>query len=161
QEEKHTELATALRQCDGEHLQAIVMVRDDFWMMATRFMRDLEIRLLEGDNSGAVDLFDLEHSRKVLIALGRAFGKLPDKISEMLGDQNDFLSESVNGLAEEGRIVPVRLALYADVMKGKPWSPSTLKEVGGTNGVGVTFLEETFIARTAPPEHRLHQRAAQ
>jgi formylglycine-generating enzyme required for sulfatase activity len=26
--------------------------------------------------------------------------------------------------------------------------------------VGVTFLEETFAATTAPPEHRLHQRAA-
>ena len=39
--------------------------------------------------------------------------------------------------------------------------PATLKEVGGTEGVGVTFLEETFSASTAPPEHRLHQKAAQ
>ncbi len=46
-------------------------------------------------------------------------------------------------------------------MKGKPWTPATLKEVGGTKGVGVTFLEETFSASTAPPEHRLHQKAAQ
>ena len=27
--------------------------------------------------------------------------------------------------------------------------------------MGVTFLEETFSAATAPPEHRLHQKAAQ
>src|SRR5262249_20802145 len=27
--------------------------------------------------------------------------------------------------------------------------------------VGVTFLEETFTASTAPPQHRLHQKAAQ
>src|SRR5262249_46322442 len=39
--------------------------------------------------------------------------------------------------------------------------PATLREVGGTEGVGVTFLEETFSAATAPPEHRVHQRAAQ
>jgi hypothetical protein len=32
--------------------------------------------------------------------------------------------------------------------------------VGGTEGVGVTFLEETFSAATAPPEHRYHQKAA-
>ena len=44
-DEPNTELVAALRQCDGEHVQAIVMVRDDFWMAATRFMRDLEIRL--------------------------------------------------------------------------------------------------------------------
>ncbi len=61
--ENNTELVAALRQCDGEHVQAVVMVRDDFWMAATRFMRDLEIRLVEGENSAAVDLFDLLHAR--------------------------------------------------------------------------------------------------
>ena len=55
----------------------------------------------------------------------------------------------------------MRLALFAEMMKGKPWTSATLKEVGGTEGVGLTFLEETFSATTAPPEHRLHQRAAQ
>ncbi len=45
-------------------------------------------------------------------------------------------------------------------MKGKAWTPASLKAVGGTEGVGVTFLEETFSAATAPPEHRYHQKAA-
>jgi len=158
---ENTELVAALRQCDGEHLQAVVMVRDDFWMAATRFMRDLEIRLLEGENSAAVDLFDLDHARKVLAAFGRAFGKLPENASDASNDQRAFLEESVNGLAEECKIISVRLALYAEMMKGKSWTPRTLKEVGGAKGVGVTFLEETFSASTAPPEHRLHQKAAQ
>ncbi len=159
--EQNTELVAALRQCDGEHLQAIVMVRDDFWMAATRFMRDLEIRLLEGENSAAVDLFDLDHARKVLTAFGRAFGKLPENASDRSSEQSQFLMDSVSGLAEEGKVICVRLALYAEMLKGKPWTPSTLKEVGGTKGVGVTFLEETFSASTAPPERRLHQKAAQ
>src|SRR5271166_999975 len=47
------------------------------------------------------------------------------------------------------------------MVKGKPWTPSTLKEVGGTEGIGLTFLEETFSGSTAPPEHRFHQKAAQ
>ena len=102
--EENTELVAALRQCDGEHVQAVVMVRDDFWMAATRFMRDLEIRLLEGENSAAVDLFDLDHARKVLVAFGRAFGRLPENASDNLKDQNEFLKESVNGLAEEGKV---------------------------------------------------------
>ena len=159
--EKNTELVAALRHCDGEHLQAVVMVRDDFWMAATRFMRDLEIRLVEGENSAAVDLFDPDHARKVLAAFGRAFGRLPENSPDISRDQKNFLKESVNGLAEEGKIISVRLALYAEMMKGKPWTPATLKEVGGTKGVGVTFLEGTFSARTAPPEHRFHQKAAQ
>ncbi len=53
-----------------------------------------------------------------------------------------------------------RLALYAEMMKGKARIPSTLKEVGGTKGVGVMFLAETFSASSASPEHRLHQKAA-
>jgi formylglycine-generating enzyme required for sulfatase activity len=46
------------------------------------------------------------------------------------------------------------------MLKGRSWTPATLKEVGGTEGVGVTFLEETFTAQTANPKHRLHQKAA-
>jgi serine/threonine protein kinase len=159
--EESTELIAALRHCDGEHVQAVVMVRDDFWMAATRFMRDLEIRLLEGDNSTALDLFDLDHARKVLVAFGRAFGRLPENPSEILKDQKEFLKKSVNGLAEEGKVISVRLALFAEMMKRKPWTPATLREVGGMRGVGITFLEETFSASTAPPEHRIHQKAAQ
>src|SRR5262249_297012 len=75
--EENPELITAVRQCDGEHLGAIVMVRDDFWMAATRFMRDLEIDLVPDQNIAAVDLFDLRHARKVLAAFGQAYGTLP------------------------------------------------------------------------------------
>jgi serine/threonine protein kinase/formylglycine-generating enzyme required for sulfatase activity len=159
--ESDPELVAALRQCDGDHVQAVVMVRDDFWMAATRFMRDLEIRIVEGENSAAVDLFDLLHARRVLTAYGRAYGVLPEKSSELTPDQKAFLEQSVAGLAHEGKVISVRLALFAEMVKGKPWTMATLKEVGGTQGIGVTFLDETFSVSTAPPEHRLHQRAAQ
>lgn len=159
-EEQNTELVQALRQCDGGRVQCIVMVRDDFWMAATRFMRELEIRLLEGQNSAAVDLFPIRHSEKVLAAFGRAFGVLPDTSSDASKDQMQFLEQAVSGLAQEGKVVSVRLSLFAEMMKGKTWTPASLTEVGGTEGVGVTFLEETFSATTAPPEHRYHQKAA-
>ena len=122
-------------------------------------MQALEVRVLEGENSRLVDLFDPRHAKKVLIAFGRAFGALPEK--ELGNEQDAFLDQAVTGLAEEGKIISVRLALFAEMVKGKPWTPATLKEVGGTEGVGVTFLEETFTASTAPPQHRLHQKAAQ
>ena len=76
--EENTELVQALRQCDGGRVQCVVMVRDDFWMAVTRFMRELEVRLVEGQNSAAVDLFPIHHAKKVLAAFGRAFGVLPD-----------------------------------------------------------------------------------
>ena len=97
---------------------------------------------------------------KVLAAFGRAFGKLPENPGDTSKDQKEFLKQAVSGLAQEGKVICVRLALFAEMMKGKTWTPATLKEVGGTEGVGVTFLEETFSAATAPPEHRYHQKAA-
>jgi formylglycine-generating enzyme required for sulfatase activity len=154
------ELVTALRQCDGGRVQCVVLVRDDFWMATIRFTRELEVRLLEGANFAAVDLFDTDHARKVLAAFGRAFGKLPEGPGGASGEHKQFLRQAVQGLAQEGKVVCVRLALFAEMMKGKSWAPAALKEVGGTEGVGVTFLEETFSAATAPPEHRYHQKAA-
>jgi serine/threonine protein kinase/formylglycine-generating enzyme required for sulfatase activity len=157
-EESNPVLVQALRQCDGQHVQCLVLVRDDFWMATTRFMRALEIRLIEGDNSMAVDLFEPRHARKVLAAFGRAFGALSER--ETSPEQEHFLDEAVAGLTREGTVIPVRLALFAEMIKGKPWTPATLQQVGGTEGIGLTFLEGTFSAATAPPEHRLHQRAA-
>src|SRR5262249_39962509 len=158
--ETDTELVAALRQCDGERLQAVVMVRDDFWLAASRFMRDLEVRLVEAENSALVDLFDPLHARKVLAAFGRAYGVLPEQTRELSPEQNAFLDQSVEDLAQDGKVISVRLALFVEMVKGKPWTPATLRAVGGTEGVGVTFLEETFSAATAPPEHRYHQKAA-
>jgi hypothetical protein len=65
------------------------------------------------------------------------------------------VDQAIAGLAQDGKIVSVRLALFAEMVKGKAWTPAILKEIGGTEGVGVTFLEETFTASTAPPRHRL------
>ena len=69
----------------------------------------------------------------------------------MTGAQNEFLDQTITGLSQDGKVISVRLALFAEMIKGKPWTPETLKQVGGTEGVGVTFLEETFSAPTAPP----------
>src|SRR5262249_24609804 len=119
----------------------------------------LEIRLLEAENSRMVDLFDPKHACKVLTGFGRAFGDLPE--NELSKEQQAFLETSVAGLAEGGKVISVRLALFAEMVKSKPWTPATPKEVGGIEGVGVTFLEEPFAAKTAPPQHRVHQKAAQ
>ncbi len=158
--QEDTLLAQALRQCDGERVQVILMVRDDFWMAATGFMRELEVRIVEGENANAVDLFPERHARKVLSAFGRAFGALPERAREFSKDQNQFLDQAVAGLSEDGKVVCVRIALFAQMMKTKPWTIASLHQVGGASGVGVTFLEETFSASSAPPEHRYHQKGA-
>ncbi|NND99388.1 MAG: serine/threonine-protein kinase, partial [Pirellulaceae bacterium] len=158
--EQGSELVTALRQCDGGRLQAIVMVRDDFSMAASRFMREVETRIVEGHNFATVDLTDVEHARKVLIKFGQAFGKLPALITQISDEERRFVDSVASGLAHDGKVVAVRLALFAEMVKGKPWVPQTLEEVGGTEGIGANFLEEMFGSRDANPDHLRHQKAA-
>ncbi|WP_196300091.1 hypothetical protein, partial [Streptococcus pneumoniae] len=88
----------------------------------TRFMKALEIRLQEGQNSTAVDLFDKEHAAKVLRAFGVAFGRLPERRSEMTAEQTAFVKTAIDGLAREGRIICVRLAVFAEMMKTRQWT---------------------------------------
>jgi serine/threonine protein kinase len=158
--QENSELVQALRQCDGGRVQCVMIVRDEFWMAVSRFMHALEIPLRDGFNSAAVDRFPIHHAEKVLAAFGQAFGALPGAIGTTTNEQTEFCRQSVAALAEDGRVVCVRLALFAEMMKGKPWTPATLKDVGGTERVGVAFLEETFGASSAPLEHRYHQIAA-
>jgi serine/threonine protein kinase/formylglycine-generating enzyme required for sulfatase activity len=158
--EQESELVSALRQCDGGHVQSIVMVRDDFWLAASRFMDSLDIPIVQDHNFATIDLFDTDHAEKVLTRFGQAFGKLPARSAGFSDDEKEFLSSVATGLAQDGKVVSVRLSLFAEMIKGKPWIPSTLNEVGGTEGIGVNFLEETFSSRTANPRHRLHQQAA-
>jgi hypothetical protein len=160
QRQPYTELVQALRQCDGQHLQCLVLVRDDFGMAATRFMGSLEMPILQGQNFATVDLFDLRHARRVLAEFGRAFGCLPADLSRLSGAQERFLDQAAAGLAQDGKVIPVRLALFAEMVKSRPWLPATLKQLGGAEGIGVAFLEETFGSRSANPEHRRHQQAA-
>jgi hypothetical protein len=133
------------------------MVRDDFWMAASRFMADLEVEIVQGENIKAHDFFNLSHAQKVLKAFGRAHGDLE---AELTAENDVFVEQATGGLSQDGKVVPVRLALFAEMVKGMPWVPATLEEVGGTEGLGLRFLEETFSARTANPKHRLHEHAA-
>lgn len=155
-ERDNQSLIQALRQCDGEHLQCLILVRDDFWMALTRFMNALEVPLREGLNSAAADLFDVRHARRVLMLFGRALGALPPQPNALTPEQDAFLDAAIAELASGGRVVCVQLALFAEMMKLKLWRPQSLLDLGGFQGVGVTFLEES-LGRSAPARYRLQE----
>ncbi len=153
---KQAQLVDALRQCEGARLQAVLLVRDDFFASVHRLFQELEQSLIDGNNYALIDRFDKEHACKVLVGFGRAYNKLGDALNS---SEQNFVSRAVDELAEDGKVISVRLSLFADMMKSRPWIPASLQEVGGVRGVGVTFLEETFSAKTAPPAHRVHEQA--
>ena len=156
-EVQNEELVSALRQCDGERVMCLILVRDEFWLSLSRFMMALEIDIVPSRNAALVDLFDLEHGRYVLAAYGRALGRLPLDGTKPSEEQRELLRKAVDGLAIGQHVIPVRIALFAEMMKGRSWTPEALDEVGGMQGLGVTLLEEAFSATTADPRSRRHQ----
>ena len=149
-----SELVNAIRQCDGVHVQCLLLIRDDFWMPATQFFHELEIRLVQDINSSAVDRFDSRHAKFVLQEFGRAYGCLPDDASEISAEQDKFLDAVIESLAEDGKIISVHLVVVAQMLKSQPWRCETLERLGGTSGVDVNFLDATFSSSVSSPHHR-------
>jgi serine/threonine protein kinase/formylglycine-generating enzyme required for sulfatase activity len=156
----NTELVNALRQCDGTNIQCLALIRDDFWMPATQFFHELEVRLVQGVNSTAVDRFELRHARYVLSEFGRAYGCLPADPSQFTPEQVQFLDAVVDSVQTDGKVVSVQLVVLAQMLKGREWNLKTLAEFGGTAGVDINFLDETFTAAAAAPHHRALQAPA-
>ena len=157
-EEEKSDLALALRLCDGVNVQCIVMIRDDFWLGTNRLMKDIGVRISEGENAALVDLFDVRHARKVLGLFADAYGVWENSPVEPT-ERAQFLDDAVSGLAQDDRVICVRMALFCELFQGKPWDLKTLERAGGVEGVGVLFMEETFSADNAPAENRYHQKA--
>ncbi|MEZ6138067.1 MAG: SUMF1/EgtB/PvdO family nonheme iron enzyme [Pirellulaceae bacterium] len=154
-------LAGALRQCDGAKVQCVLMVRDDFWMGISRLMRALDIPISENFNAAAVDLFDLRHTRHVLVKFGQAFGRLPAEQSELTSEQCKFLEAAVKYLDLGGRVVCVHLALLAEMMKNREWNDPSIFAKENSSGLGMRFLDDVFESKSANRRHRMHSHAAQ
>ena len=128
-------------------------------MAATRFMRELEVRAFGRPRTPLRSIFfPFATLRRYWQLSVERSGLFPNGSTKPQKIKRTSLHNRSLVLAEEGKVICVRLALFAEMMKGKVWTPATLKEVGGTKGVGVTFLEETFSAATCtsrtplPPE---------
>jgi energy-coupling factor transporter ATP-binding protein EcfA2 len=157
--QRNPDLVTALRHCDGERLQAIVIIRDDFWLAVHHFMNNVGVELRESRNFAAIDLFDLRHAARVLTVFGQALEALPNDLIQMTREQQDFLGQASAALAQDGKVAAIRLALFADTIKSKAWIPQTMREMGGAVGVGIAFLEEKLNSRRTNPVVRQHQMA--
>ncbi|MFM7592060.1 MAG: serine/threonine protein kinase, partial [Isosphaeraceae bacterium] len=123
-------LVEALHHCDGTTIAAVVMVRDDFWLSVSRFMKELDIPILERENAAMVDLFSLSHASRVLTLFGQADDRLPGNAAEITPAQAEFIRQAVQGLAQDSKVISVRLAIFADMMKARDWHPASLAAVG-------------------------------
>ena len=154
-----TELINALQNCDGEILQCLLLVRDDFWLSLSRFADELQMDLRQGQNTQLIDLFDRQHAQKILTMLGYAYQRLStDDFKNLSKDETAFIEKAVDEyLLQDQHVICVRLTVFAEMLKSNPWKVSKLKEFGSVAGVGQSFLETTFSAK----EYRGKKKAVQ
>ena len=125
------------------------LIQAGLLLAVSLFMRNLEIRLVEGHNCALVDQFNKQHARKVLSILGRAYGQLDDDSAKLAEPQDTFIKAVIDGLAKEGggKVVCVQLAMLAEMMKDRPWTPDTLRAVGGTKGTPLINPQPPHLRR--------------
>lgn len=149
-------LVDALRQCNGVHVCTLLLVRDEFWLPLSQLLRELEVPLVEGHNVALIDRFERAHARHVLEEFGRAYGRLPPGPEMPSSTQQAFLARAIDTLAENDRVLPVQLSVFADVFKDRPWTAETLHGISGLTDVGILFLDDAF----ARPTERAFEPAA-
>ncbi|MFM7039252.1 MAG: serine/threonine protein kinase, partial [Planctomycetaceae bacterium] len=138
-------LTLALGQCDGERVQVILMIREDFCPQAEQLFSALGIRLDENHNRFRLKLFDQRHARKVMTLFGVAQEQLPENTDAQTNAQKQFLEQAIRDLSNaRGEVISVQLALFVEMFGSRDWTPEQYREVGGVDELGVRFLEDSF-----------------
>ncbi len=153
------QLVSALRQCDGTHIQALLVVRDDSWTRLTRWLRQLDISL-DGGNSRAVEPFHADHARRVLAELGMGYGRWTESDVGASRDAMAFVDRVVRELSEIGNILPVQLAIVAERFRNQPWSRAELQRAGGVRGAMGLYFDSVLKGNLAHPILKRHADAA-
>lgn len=145
-------LADVLRQCDGVAVQALLIVREDFFREASSFMKAIEEPLQQNSNFATIERFGKPHARRVLTGFGIALQAINPEAPDWTAEK--FVEQAVEALAEDGRVTPVRLAMLTEMLRNAPWTPATLRQFGGREGLEVAFLRERLTGAAAHPEFR-------
>jgi serine/threonine protein kinase/formylglycine-generating enzyme required for sulfatase activity len=151
-------LIRGLRHCDGVRIQALVVVREEFWVAAGRFGAALDVQFHEGRNALMLDLLPLEHARRVLARFGRGLGRIAAPPTD---EQEEFLREAVDSLQQGGLASPIQLSLLSEALLERPWTVESLREIGGASGAGLLLLRENLSPQSRRPEQRYFSRPAQ
>ena len=160
--EEDTELVAALRQCDGEHVQAIVMVRDDFWMAATRFMQRPGDRPAPRARTSPRSTSSTRSTpaRSSRPSAGPT-ASCPSGPADLTHGPRAVPRPGDRGLAQDGKVISVRLALFAEMVKGKPGRRRPCARSAARRASASRSWRRPSPRRQANPKHRLHQKAAQ
>ncbi len=72
----------------------------------------------------------LDQFEQWLHASGHEEHTEPDHGNKLTKEQNAFVDQAVSGLSRDNKVISVRLALFAEMVKGRPWTPAQSVTIG-------------------------------
>jgi hypothetical protein len=123
-------------------------------------MDDRRCSDLQGHNFATVDLFDVEHAEKGAGEVRAGIRQTASAIRQADRRAQSFVRRRTSGLAQDGKVVSVRLALFSEMVKGKPWVPADTGRSRWHRRHGRQLSGRDVQFPQANPKHRLHQQAA-
>ncbi len=157
--QEQQDLTEALRQCDSQRVQVLILIRDEFWLSMSQYLRCLGHKIVEGRNAMPLPLFDRRHARKVLEAIGRAYHQLPAS-GQLTKPQRAFIREAVDSLANRDRVICVHLSVFAETTRDSNWEVSQLRARGGWDGIGREYIAGIFENPETPRFIERHSQQA-
>ena len=133
------------------------MIRDEFWMATDPIQRELGIEFRRENSFQSNSSLSPMPGRCWRHSVGdrRDFG-MPRS-----PEQEEFMDQAVAGLAVENTVMSVRLALFAQMFRGREWSPRN-PERNRWHGQGWFHLPgRDPVSRYADPRHKRHLSAIQ
>lgn len=146
----HNSLLRCLKQCNGVRLAVLLVVRDDFWVGASKFFSELSINIDTGRNAGVVNFFDEDHAMHVLTRFGQSLDRLPASLQKK---HKKFIRIAVSEMSDGTYVSPILIALFVEVFRSRSWELGELQKFGGISGLGAHFLEESFSERFSAEQH--------
>lgn len=150
------QLAVALRQCDSENLQTLIVTRDSQWSKVSQLLALADEPLLANANSRGMELLTRQRAYDILESFGRYHGTLVTAFEPLSDPQRAFLDSAVKELGSRhgGRVIPLQLAVFAQVAELSHWNPEVLNDPRGLEQLYVSFFEHHFDSEQAPAKNR-------
>ena len=138
-----TTLTLALKQCDGQKLQTLLVIDDRAMQAAARLMAALEIPLTQNLNYATFDQLDVSAATAALTAFGKATGRLPPN-GQLTAAQRQFIELGLLAI-QQGLFVPQwQLALLMQFSRHLNWHPDSLTSLKPGAELVHQLLDQTF-----------------
>ncbi|MFM7925558.1 MAG: hypothetical protein ACKPJJ_35490, partial [Planctomycetaceae bacterium] len=138
-----TTLTLALKQCDGQKLQTLLVIDDRAMQAAARLMAALEIPLTQNLNYATFDQLDVSAATAALTAFGKSTGRLPPN-GQLTAAQRQFIEQGLLAI-QQGLFVPQwQLALLMQFSRHLNWHPDSLTSLKPGAELVHQLLDQTF-----------------